>query len=73
MIEDEPYGTFAKRLVRLMEERHMTQVELGRRIESPSTNKVVGHWVHARSEPTYASLKRLKAALGCTWEELMEG
>lgn len=74
----EPRGTFARRLARLMEERGLTQAELGRRMheEDPyvgNQTREINNWLKARSEPTYQSLRLLRSALGCTWEELMEG
>lgn len=73
----EPKGTFARRLRRLMDERGLTQAELGRRMyaNDPYVNnrtRAINSWLRERTEPTYQSLRLLRDALGCTWEELMD-
>ena len=66
---DEPVGTFGKRLDVLMREYGLYQAELARRAET--MNEAIRKWRKGIVEPTYLSLKRLHAAIGCSWEELM--
>lgn len=69
--EDEPYGLFGKRLRRLMKERHLSQVELARRM-GYDRSQIVWRFIHAKVEPTYMTLRRLKAALDCEYRDLFE-
>ena len=71
MPEDEPKGTFAKRLARLMKKYGYNQCSLARSLGHDGPGSV-HRWVHAGSEPRYITLKRLKEALGCTYDELFE-
>ena len=68
-MNDEPVGTFAKRLCALMKRYGMRQADVARGIES--TSELVRKWRMGISEPSYRMLKRLHTAVGCTWEELM--
>lgn len=38
---------------------------------NPHSRTMVTQWVSGRGTPSFESLHRLHAALGCTWEELM--
>lgn len=68
---DEPRGVFAARLRRLMDKYGVpTQMELVRRTGMPQ--QTVWAILHAEHEPKYTTLKRLQAAIGCTFEELMD-
>lgn len=68
----EQVGAFGLRLYRLLDERDMSQRALARElgIDNPGT---VWRWVNGKCEPTYIMLRRLRAVLGCTYEELFEG
>lgn len=72
MVADEQVGAFGLRLYRLLAERGMSQRALARELgmDNPET---VWRWVNGKCEPTYIMLRRIKAALGCTYEELFEG
>lgn len=66
--------TFAENLRRMLDERGMSQWALGRLINPvcpKSGQSAVHSWCRGRTKPTYDSLIDLRAALGCTWEELM--
>lgn len=69
MVADEHVGAFGLRLYRLLAERGMSQRALTRELgmDNPGT---VWRWVNGKSEPTYIMLRRIKAALGCSYEEL---
>lgn len=71
VVEDEPVGTFAKRLRRLMDERGLTQYSLTKRLGYDS-DATVWRLVHAKSEPGYMLMRRLKKALDCEYKDLFE-
>lgn len=72
MQADEPVGTFALRLCRLMDERGLSQNALARLL-GMGRSETVWRWANAQSEPSYVMLRRLRTALGCTYDELFEG
>ena len=60
---------FGLRLWRLMDERGWNQSELARR--SGLHRHDVSKYVNGYAMPSMITLMRLRAGLGCTWEELM--
>ena len=68
-MNDEPVGTFARRLCGLMERYGLRQADVAHGIES--TSELVRKWRMGIAEPSYRMLRRLHAAIGCSWEELM--
>ncbi len=70
MVSDEPKGTFGRRLKRIMKERGITQKGLAAHMDVANPYSV-WRWVKGEVEPSYVMLKRMKAVLGCTWDELM--
>lgn len=72
MTAEEPVGSFGRRLSRLMRERGLSQIGLAR-LMGLSRSEAVHRWVHGETEPTYIMLRRLREALGCTYDELFEG
>lgn len=69
---DEPVGTFALRLSRLMDERGLSQNALARLL-GMDRSETVWRWANAQSEPSYVMLRRLRDALDCTYEDLFVG
>lgn len=60
---------FSDNLLRLLEERgmHMTDLDLMCGLFRGCTSS----WVCGRHKPTLGKLRKLKWALGCTWDELL--
>jgi len=60
---------FARRLRRLMAERGMSIRELSSRsaISQPSVYK----YLNGQCVPNVTRLRRIRATLGCTWDELL--
>lgn len=56
-------------LWRLLDERGMTQVMLAARAGIGKTT--ITNYINGYSGATLHKLRRIKAALGCTWEELL--
>ena len=59
----------ADNLLRLMEERGWTQSELARRAHMPPS--MISRLVCKGSGINIPTARRLKAALGCSWDELL--
>lgn len=55
-----------------MDERGLSQNALARRL-GMDRSETVWRWANAQSEPSYVMLRRLKDALGCTYEDLFVG
>ena len=63
---------FARRLRHLMSARGLTPKALCWAMGlTPDKTDRIRRWMNAASAPSYASLRALHSALGCTWEELM--
>ena len=62
--------TFVRNMRRLMFERGWSQKRLG--IESGVAQSTVSAVMTGARRPTLPTLRRIKAALGCTWDEMLE-
>lgn len=60
---------FGENLRRLLQERGITQSEMGRRMYV--TQAAVGEYLVSKGGPTVATLRRIRDAIGCTWEDLL--
>lgn len=60
---------FRARLLGLLADRGMTQIELCRR--SGVARSTLGNYAAGRVQPTLRQLRLIREALGCTWEELL--
>ena len=66
--------SFAKRLIMLRHEKHMTQAQLGACLnrDSPRSGEVtVQHYEHGRQEPNLRDLRALAEALKCSLDDLV--
>ena len=61
---------FGEHLYRMLRKRRISQVELARRMYV--TQATVYCYTNGVNGPTVATLRRIKDALGCTWEELLD-
>lgn len=60
---------FAARLRIILRERDRTPAWLDRRCGFSCAN--ASHWLAMRHAPSLAKLRRVKRALGCSWDELL--
>lgn len=60
---------FGETLKAYLKEHHITQTELARRMYV--TQECVNNYTNRQSGVTIATLRRIRAALGCTWEDLL--
>lgn len=64
--EPDPFGENLRQLLR---DRGITQTELGKRMYV--TQACIGEYINRKGGPTVATIRRLKEAIGCTWEDLL--
>jgi predicted transcriptional regulator len=60
---------FARNLNRLIAERGMTPAQFRER--SGINGTTVYEYLNGTHVPSYAMLRRIRAAIGCTWDELL--
>lgn len=61
---------FGEHLYRLLKRQRISQSELARRLYV--TQATVNCYTRGVNGPTVATLRRIKDAIGCTWEELLD-
>lgn len=61
----------SRNLRRLMCERGMSVRTLTKKLCNKKSGGLVYAWLNCERNITLYSLRRLKAALGCTWDELL--
>ena len=60
---------FGTRLLALLSSRGMSQIDLCRR--AGIARSTVGNYATGKAQPTLTTLRLMREALGCTWEELL--
>lgn len=61
---------FGEHLYWLLRRKGIRQVELARRMYV--TQATISNYTMGINGPTVATLRRIKDAIGCTWEELLD-
>lgn len=61
--------TFSDNLKRLLADRGESQTSFAKRIGVHQSQ--MSNWVRGANSPTLQTLRKVKAALGCTWDELL--
>lgn len=61
---------FGEHLYQLLRRKGIRQVELARRMYV--TQATISNYTMGINGPTVATLRRIKDAIGCTWEELLD-
>jgi transcriptional regulator with XRE-family HTH domain len=61
--------TLGKNLQKLLADRGESQTSFAKRIGVHQSQ--VSNWVRGANSPTLQTLRKVKAALGCTWDELL--
>lgn len=62
---------FADRLYGLMQERRVDVIWLAKRVDL--NKNTIYRYLNAQRQPPLPVLRRIKAALICTWDELLGG
>ena len=63
--------TLGKNLRELIADRGESQTSLAKRMGVHQCQ--VSNWVRGAHSPTLQTLRKVRAALGCTWDELLGG
>jgi len=61
--------TFGDNFKRLLADRGESQTSFAKRIGVHQSQ--MSNWVRGANSPTLQTLRKVKAALGCTWDELL--